>query len=98
MKTFDLNTECKIGDKTAAFIPATHLMSGCVKDCIVNLLHLFMVYLTMPSVSHTAVNDCTIHSEWWIRKYVEGLNRITKAGSDPNVTAAIEPLLNTYKF
>lgn len=54
MKTVDVITECRIGDKTAAFNSAVHLISGCVKDRNVDLFHLFMVYLTMPSVSHTA--------------------------------------------
>jgi len=54
MKTIDLITECRIGDKTAAFKSAVHLISGCVKDRNVSLIHVFMVYLTMPCVSHTA--------------------------------------------
>lgn len=57
-----------------------------------------MVYLTMSSVSHSAEVMTTIHSEWWIRKYLEGLNRTMKAGSNPNVIAAIEPLFNTYNL
>ena len=51
MKTI---TECRFGDKTTAFKSVVHLISRCVKDRNVNLFHLFMVYLTMPSVSHTA--------------------------------------------
>jgi hypothetical protein len=82
MKTIDLITECRIGDKKAAFKSAVHLICGCVKDRNVNLFHLFMVNLTIPSVSHTAeivTVRCIVSSGLEI---VEGLNRITKAGSD----------------
>ena len=32
MKTVDLITECRFGDKTAAFKSAVHMVSGCVQE------------------------------------------------------------------
>jgi len=34
------------------------------------------------SIPYCRDYDCTMYIEWWFRKYVEGLNRITKAGSE----------------